>query len=809
MAAYQGAFSSILGGVSQQVYTERLPSQVSEQINMTSDTVRGLRKRPGTRKSIDVSGVAEQWSLGNEGHLRQFDANLGWGVTSFVVNTITGALTALVEDSTMQYVGKSNYLITDNPADIVFTTVGSSLYIGNCSVLPVAIQNETRPSPDLGGYFFVLAGGYKRTYSLTITTNLGSFTASYTTPSADSGSDASDYTTAEYICGQLNTQLQAQVGGATGLTGVYTTNGYIYMTVSSAAGSLNVSTPTGKTYAVASNTHTVSTTDDLPAMLASAAEGFIMTVGDNSFAQYFKWDNANTRWIECGAYNSPTGIDADTMPILVQSTSTDNQHAIIATTWGGREAGDELNNETPAFLDASGVGMTGLASFQGRLIIFSGPYISMSSNVKQYSQYFYRTTVTQVLDGDRIEFTSTSFSGASFRHGVPFNSDLILASDTYQGVIPGRNQVLTPNNATAVLTSTYQMDTRIAPKAGGRSLYYAYPRSSSSFAIKEMLPSGYTDLQYTSQDVTDHLPTYLEGSPRFITSSTTNNIVVLGGSTDTDTLYINEYLWSGDNKVISAWHKWTLDGTIHAAWFIRENLLILIERDATMQLLTLSMRDSPDPTDPSRFLPATDFNLSMSVTNAGTDAPYIQFPSAGVGYQLWSAINAVGLSNIAVVVGDGKYIGAEVGVLSLSPGTRRLYLQPDYGRPTMLVGIRFTSMFSPTPPTVRNQDGSYRAVDKLIIQSYILTLRYSGPFIINAKDDGGVVYDAVESSAIDYNSADLSLDAATLDKRYNLPIRMGLIAETSETVFTSNAASDFNLQSLGYSIKFNNRLRRI
>ncbi|MES8785768.1 hypothetical protein U6R20_12225, partial [Cutibacterium acnes] len=278
------------------------------------------------------------------------------------------------------------------------------------------------------------------------------------------------------------------------------------------------------------------------------------------------------------------------MPLLFQASGTVNQHTFGPGTWPGRLAGDDNNNDVPAFTDADLSGITGLSSFQGRLIIFSGPYITMSSNSRDGKNNFFRTTVTQMLDSDRIEFTATSFSGASFKYGIPFNSDLILASEEHQGVIPGRNQILTPQNATALLTSTYQMDLASEPITSGRSLYFAYPRSNSSFSVKEMVPSGSTDLQYVSQDVTDHLPTYLEGAATYLSGSTTNNIVVIGSSTEQSTLYVNEYLWSGDEKVLSSWHKWTFNGVVHAAWFVRETLVLLVEQGGHMNMLTLSMR---------------------------------------------------------------------------------------------------------------------------------------------------------------------------------------------------------------------------
>lgn len=49
MAALDGAIKSLMQGVSQQVPRERLDGQVSTQVNMLSDVVNGMRRRPGAR----------------------------------------------------------------------------------------------------------------------------------------------------------------------------------------------------------------------------------------------------------------------------------------------------------------------------------------------------------------------------------------------------------------------------------------------------------------------------------------------------------------------------------------------------------------------------------------------------------------------------------------------------------------------------------------------------------------------------------------------------------------------------------------
>ncbi|NYW24497.1 hypothetical protein, partial [Escherichia coli] len=49
MPTYESAYKSLLQGVSQQIPEERLPGQLSAQVNMLSDPVTNLRRRPGAQ----------------------------------------------------------------------------------------------------------------------------------------------------------------------------------------------------------------------------------------------------------------------------------------------------------------------------------------------------------------------------------------------------------------------------------------------------------------------------------------------------------------------------------------------------------------------------------------------------------------------------------------------------------------------------------------------------------------------------------------------------------------------------------------
>ena len=64
MATFEGSHGNILQGVSQQIPRSRLEGQVSEQINMVSDPVTGIRRRQGcVVKELIESPTAQPTSI--------------------------------------------------------------------------------------------------------------------------------------------------------------------------------------------------------------------------------------------------------------------------------------------------------------------------------------------------------------------------------------------------------------------------------------------------------------------------------------------------------------------------------------------------------------------------------------------------------------------------------------------------------------------------------------------------------------------------------------------------------------------------
>ncbi|MGL5261992.1 MAG: hypothetical protein ACRC9P_06365, partial [Bacteroides sp.] len=324
----------------------------------------------------------------------------------------------------------------------------------------------------------------------------------------------------------------------------------------------------------------------LPSTLPVAGDGLVMGIGrTGGDLSYYQYSSESTRWQETSKPGSVTGIKD--MPVEIYWDG--DSWVLEDEPFAGLLAGDEDSNPTPEFIDW---GITGMASYQGRLVILSGSWVYLSATNEP--RQFFRSTVEELLDSDPIGIGSSSASSASFKYGVVFNKDLLLFSPEHQALIPGMNQALTPKNAHILVTSTYTADMTTAPVTLGSSVMYPMPRSSTNFGLLEMIPSTYTDSMYSSVDSSEHIPTYLKGRCRFAVSSTVSSMVIFGSSVDLNTLYVHEYMWAGEDKVLKSWHRWEFEAPIAHAFFTGEliNIITVETSSGTIFVNTLDPKSN-------------------------------------------------------------------------------------------------------------------------------------------------------------------------------------------------------------------------
>jgi len=780
--SFDGSIKSLLQGVSQQVPRERLDGQVSVQLNRLSDVVNGNRRRPGARYLADIPTTSQYDDRVFASYVDVQDT-----ANHVIINTETGQLVILSEDfSTTLHSSTQAYLVASTANSIQTATLRGDLYIANTEKAPAKVHGATtQQDPTKTGFFFVRTPAFEKDYDITLSNSTGTYTYTYTTPKADGTTPGSTDPVAEskpsYIIGRLVTLINA----ATGTHGITATQYDAYLFLKSNTATLSATTNAGSTYATASNQSRVGLVSDLPARLPAVANGALVAVGttERNFVWY-QYDYATSVWKEAGAYGSPTGFS--NMPIRI---SLDGTYTVGAPVYEGRLAGSDETNEDPGFIDN---GVTGFGAYQGRLVILAGPEVCMSAAGNPLR--WYRSTVTTLLTDDPINIFSGAATSTNFRHCVQFNKDLLLFARSCQAVVPSSNAAITPQTAQIVITSGYTSDTLAQPGVVGRSVLYSMPRTENFAGVLEVIPSNTTDSQYTSNDITAHIPRYLPGRIRSIVSSTTSNSSAFVCTGDNRSLFLQDYLWSGDEKVQSAWHQWTLPYPVVCTWFVRDRVYIGLRDGSTILVVTIEPQAGPTVNNYVR--PFSDVYIQVAMVSGQFVLPERLRDAVASGAELF------------ITFADTSMGGMWVGYESIDPVTFVVTTVRNVPDGAYFAGVRYTSVLSPTPPLVRDSNGLVIGTSRTLLTRYELTLKDSGEFHAVITDSSRTLTDGNYSSLV-YSNVELlpnNPTAASLGRAI-IPVR----AQAQDTVatFEADADADLCILDIEYVLQYRARRSRI
>lgn len=768
MSYNESAYKQLLMGVSQQDPSQRLEGQLTAQQNMVSDLVYGLRRRPPLARdgAIEQSG----WERDN---IAIYNTRISGTLTYLIVQTDTGSIWAVTPAGGIIWQTTVPYLVASTRAAIRFASVSDVVYIANVEKVPTEetpSDVEDYPDPAYLGYWYGVATAYSKTFDCTITRqDTGAqITASYTTPQ---GSDATQVSqaTLSYVATQLADSLKEQWTDIT----VTTSGGYIG--IKSTAYPISVTTSSGSTYARASGNHQVSLVDNLPS-LVPGIDNFTMTVGTGTTATYYRYVAATAEWEEDAAYGA---IKAPTnMPVRVYY---DAEWKLETPAYERRASGNLDTNPSPHFVD---VGITGIAAFQGRLVILSNEYVCMSGTNNPLR--WYRSSTESLLPNDPLEAAGSDGSSSAYVHAVVFNKDLVCFGADTQAVVPG-TQPVTPSNVVLAVMSKYRSTLYAPPLSTGRSLYVGATRGGGNAAVWEFLPSDYVSSQILGNDVTSHIPSYMTGTIELLTASTTSGVMVVGYSGDRATLVVEEYNWAGAEKRQSAWHKWTMPGDVLHAVFEGDLLYIMMNAGGHVVLGHIDLRASGGTTALTQ--PKLDNFMTLTATTAD------RLSCTSVYWQeVGEELKAFKTS------GDGAYLQQTMTKLSDDGTTVTFKVVGAEEGDTYIAGKPYLSSFELTPPQLLDSNGSAITMHRSIIQRYHVSWANTGVYQYQFQDayrDQG----EQECAPISFASPELELGSPLVATNRNiLPARLDM--RTVRARFSTSDVYDLNPVTIEYGYRY-------
>jgi len=409
MATRKGVYNSFLQGVSQQTPQEREDGQLGAQTNMLSDIVGGLRRRSGVKyhsklSNIPATSYIKLVELTGTTYVIAVDTVLG---KVSVMDFLTGEVIEFTDA----------YFVATSKASIKSTVSRDNLFILNTEKVPnkVALP-ETGKNPNRYGYFSIRSSQFSKFFDFDIRhpsipdKHIGFKTADTT----------ADQATPEWVATELVNLITSDVD-LNALLNVTRVGSTVALEVKSTSdtGLLICESSTGSAYVYASSASRIINKAELLGTLPVALDGYTIAVGNAGNSSYYKYSDATKTWSEVGVWESPHTVT--NMPKYISIIS--DVLTLGSLDLQPRVAGDDDNNPYPKFV---GYGITGIGSYQSRLVLLSGAYVNLSKTT-EFDQ-FMRTTVEEILDDDAIEVSSASLSSAQFEYCLPYNKDLILIS---------------------------------------------------------------------------------------------------------------------------------------------------------------------------------------------------------------------------------------------------------------------------------------------------------------------------------------------------------------------------------------------
>jgi len=353
---------------------------------------------------------------------------------------------------------------------------------------------------------------------------------------------------------------------------------------------------------------------DLP---TKAPNNFVVeVVGDADLNQDNYWVKFTTNsgsdfgegaWEETVAPNISDGFNVNSMPMTIRSTNL-NTLEVVALDYTKRAAGDEETNPNPSFVSKT---INDVVFFKNRLGFITDDSVVFSEAGEFFN--FYRTTVSSLLDSGPIDITVSSAKVTNLKSATIFQENLMLFADNVQFVMKG-GDLFTPKTVSVSPTTNFSLDDSVSPTPLGSYVYFPFTRGSYT-GLRELALSGNTET-YDAVEVTEHVPAYIPSNIIAMAGTTSEDVIALLSANEKGSLYIYNYFWNNNQKVLSAWSKFTFTGEIRGIEFIDSTLYAVITNNGETNLVEMPLESGLS--DDAGYVTHLDNRVAVTVTNGSS-----------------------------------------------------------------------------------------------------------------------------------------------------------------------------------------------
>lgn len=734
-----GSLKSLLQGVSQQPPRDRLPGQCSAQFNMTSDPIEGLAKRPPTDLVAELGYNTKEVKA-------YYDITTKTG-NKYICNVYSDDLQITDLAGNFKTVniapGTIGYLSNGDRDSFKFHTFENDTIISNTNVA-TALTADTKTYANMGSgskpmaLIQILGGAYGKTYSVTIP-GIGQI-ASYQVP--DGSASPNVYATRTNFIALWLKQSMTQASGT-----AYPTSGSAQgelLTFTNLLGNATnwqvdlvedvilITRKVGAVFSISSSdgasninlgaiTNVVDGIDKLPRY---APHGYVVRVATETDPEEDVWyayiidgltpANNGTGfgtlgyWQECAKPDIQYNINADSMPHAIQYDPGTDEFNYGTIDWKPRQVGTDISNPTPSFI---GDPIEDIGTFQGRLVFVAGSNVIMSRTRRLTDFWF--SSAAQLVDSDPIDMSSTAVEASQMLAIVPHNKDLVIFSRNGQFVVYGRSAI-TPDNAALVLSTSFIADLRVKPVPAGRNVFFTHMFGTFT-NVREFYSQNNID-QNDTRPITPHVKKFISGSPRAMAAHPNDELLVIQTNSNTNFLYVYQYIWSDTEKIQSAWSQWSFQDPVQYMFFDADALYLVFKYTegaangySFLHRMPLQVEDMVDLDWPV-YLDGRFDVANVELTFAA--------PSSRIRYA----------KDLVIVQGEncpnpGSTVDIESVLYDYDEDLAIYTLKENMNGGYIYVGSDYELYYKPTMPFPKDGDGAVISNAKLIIAEFTLSLK--------------------------------------------------------------------------------------
>jgi hypothetical protein len=529
------------------------------------------------------------------------------------------------------------------------------------------------------------------------------------------------------------------------------------------------------------------TVDDISDLPVQAPDKFTVSVRgsidskEDDYYVTFKTNDLSSfgigGWIESVGYGIRYKIDAATMPHELINTGL-NAFTLSEISWADRLVGDNDSNPLPSFI---GKPLNNLFFFKNRLGLLTDDTVLFSEAGQFFN--FFRTTVRTLLDSDPIDVSAASTTISRLSSAVAFQENLILFADRGQFVVKS-GDTLTSKTISVTAVTNYDVDTSSEPMSLGSYVYFTFQRGNY-LGVREFR-LDVASSTYDSSDITSQIPSYiLSGATSKLISSSTENIICVHTQDGTsNTLYVYKFFWSGNEKVISSWSKFTFAMDIQGVEFMNSKLYIVGNKDGRAMLTFINMEEQRTETDTLGNF-SYHLDLLTKVTSGPTD--YITLPYHVEQGDVVEAYDEKGINiKIDNVVGNTVYLDRPA---------------------TCFIGLRYPMEYTFSEPVFKQQggpQGTPSGLTRFILRNGVVFFSDAAHFRIE------VTPAARDTMTVDFTPSIVDVSRAGTMIFKDGAMRFSIFTEAKDSVIKiiNDSAFSANFQSAEFEANAHTRASR-